>query len=203
MASREQLQHLLKPYLPEDSLDVVSQWLNEYRVALTITRSRQSVFGDYRWPQGGKGHRISVNGDLNPYAFLITFVHEMGHLKAWEKFRNTVPAHGNEWKNEFRELMEAFQGRKIFPADVRAAFRQHLAAPAFSHCGDPQLMKALGRYDRQAKTLLMELPEGAMFRFRKHHYVKGKKMRTRFQCVQLPGRRIFLFNASAPVEPAG
>src|SRR5881394_1168460 len=136
MAAIETLTHQIKTFVPEDSVDLVASWIAEHKVTLTITDSRKSVFGDYRWPQGKSGHRISVNGDLNKYAFLITFVHEMAHLTSWEKFRNTVSSHGKEWKQEFKILMDEFSGRKIFPGDITHAFKKHLVAPSYSHCED-------------------------------------------------------------------
>ena len=200
MASAEQLTRLIKPFVPEESVDVVVRWIHEYKVTLTVTPSRKSVFGDYRWPQQGKGHRISVNGDLNPYAFLITFVHEMAHLTAWEKFRNTVPSHGKEWKQEFKVLMDEFSGRKIFPASVHAAFKQHLVSPPYSHCEDPKLMRALRKFDRVKGTLLEELPDGALFRFRNNIYQKGKQLRKRFLCREVNSNRILLFQPITPVS---
>jgi len=200
MATTEQLSKTISPFVPEESTPVLVRWIQDYKVTLTITRSRKSVFGDYRWPQEGKGHRISVNGDLNQYAFLITFVHEMAHLTSWEKYRNTVSSHGKEWKYEFKMLMEEFSGKRIFPGDVRTAFKQHLIAPSYSHCEDPQLMKALYKYDRSSGTLLEELPEGSHFKFGKHTYRKGKKLRKRFLCHEINSKRILLFNPTAPVK---
>src|SRR5690242_11741936 len=112
MAAIEQLSKTIRPFVPEEATGIVARWIDDYKIALTITPSRKSVFGDYRWPQQGKGHRISINGDLNQYAFLITFVHEMAHLTSWEKYRNTVSSHGKEWKIEFKILMDEFSGKK-------------------------------------------------------------------------------------------
>ncbi len=42
--------------------------------------------GDYRNSHAGKGHRISVNGNLNKYSFLITLLHELAHLFTYERF---------------------------------------------------------------------------------------------------------------------
>ena len=44
------------------------------------------------WKPGTRGrgrphHRISVNENLNPYAFLITLLHEVAHMTTWEKHR--------------------------------------------------------------------------------------------------------------------
>jgi len=200
MATTDQLFRVIQPYIPENATNIVVRWIQDYKVTLTITRSRKSVFGDYRWPQNGKGHRISVNGDLNPYAFLITLVHEMAHLTSWERHRNTVSSHGKEWKHEFKILMDEFSGKRIFPADIHTAFKQHLIAPSYSHCEDPKLMKALRKYDRVAETMIEDLPEGSLFKFRNNIYRKGKQLRKRFMCYEVNSKRILLFNPMAPVK---
>ena len=74
MTKQEAPLQQLKQYLPEGSFDEVSDYLEKYKVQLTITRERKTLLGDYRNSFAGKSHRISVNGNLNPYAFLITLL---------------------------------------------------------------------------------------------------------------------------------
>jgi Zn-dependent peptidase ImmA (M78 family) len=70
----------LAEYLPEGTFDLIAPILMEHRVHLTVTQQRKTILGDYRNAAIGKNHRISVNGNLNPYAFLITLLHELAHL---------------------------------------------------------------------------------------------------------------------------
>src|SRR6476619_3007042 len=91
----------LIPYIPEGSYEPVLKYIYQYKVKLTITRHRQTVLGDYRHAHGSFGHRISINGNLNKFSFLITLLHELAHLFTYEKYGNRVYAHGQEWKNEF------------------------------------------------------------------------------------------------------
>ena len=63
----------LKEYLPDGSFEAVLHYLQHHKVHLTITKQRQSVLGDYRHAHLHKTHRISVNGNLNKFSFLITF----------------------------------------------------------------------------------------------------------------------------------
>src|SRR5947207_2190446 len=101
MITSEILSEKIRPFLPDESLDIVVRWITDHKIFLTITEKRNSILGDYRRPQEGKGHRISVNGDLNKYAFLVTMVHEVAHLTTWLKYFDTVSSHGKEWKMEF------------------------------------------------------------------------------------------------------
>src|SRR6478752_3457555 len=98
----------LRNFLPDGAYEPVSQYLFQYKVHLTITRARESVLGDYRNAVNGSNHRISVNGNLNPYAFLITLLHELAHLFTYERFGNKVQAHGQEWKNEYSKVLAKF-----------------------------------------------------------------------------------------------
>ena len=95
----------LQDYLPDGSFDKVLYYLQHHKVHLTISRKRQSILGDYRHAHFDKNHRISVNGNLNKYAFLITLLHELAHLFTYEKYGHRVQAHGREWKDEFGKIL--------------------------------------------------------------------------------------------------
>ena len=119
LAALQRRSPAIKRYLPDGSFDEVSHYLQQFKVQLTITRERKSVLGDYRNSFGGKDHRISINGNLNTYAFLITLLHELAHLFTYERFGHRVQAHGPEWKNEYSKVLARFLLKKIFPADIQ------------------------------------------------------------------------------------
>jgi hypothetical protein len=121
MPKQEAPLHQLKAYLPEGCFDEVTYYLLHYKVHLTITRERKTVLGDYRNSFADKNHRISVNGNLNKYAFLITLLHELAHLFTYERHGHRVQAHGQEWKNEYSKILAEFLLKKIFPPDIYKA----------------------------------------------------------------------------------
>src|SRR5687768_1167838 len=102
----------LERYLPPGTLEPVTRYLQEYKVHLTITRERKSILGDYRHRTHHANHRISINSTLNKYAFLITLLHELGHLLTFEKFGNRVQSHGKEWKMIFGGLLQQFRSEE-------------------------------------------------------------------------------------------
>ncbi len=110
------------------------------------------MLGDYRHPYENKGHRISVNGGLNKYSFLLTLLHEIAHLVTFIVYGNRVPAHGKEWKQEYSKILREFVGKDYLPPDVEAAVKQSLHNPAASSCADEDLMRVLKNYDRRRKT---------------------------------------------------
>src|SRR3954467_6000025 len=105
---KDQISAVLKKYMPEHAVEPCADWVIQHRVRVNITKSRASKYGDYRPPQRGKGHLISINHDLNRFAFLITFVHEIAHLSCEIKYKRNIDPHGREWKQEFQLLLSPF-----------------------------------------------------------------------------------------------
>ena len=187
----------LQDYLPEGTFAAVLSYLTHYQVTLTITRSRRSILGDYRRPYKGKGHRITINGDLNKYAFLLTLLHELAHLLAFEYYGIRIAPHGKEWKHSFKQLMGQFHTAAIFPADVARAVRQYMEDPAARSCTDDHLVRTLRKYDppRNGVFLIEELAEGDIFQVPGgERFVVGRKLRKRYSCKSLRTGNEYLFS---------
>jgi len=196
---------ILKDYLPENSLDQVMKWIVQKNVHLKITRSRSSKLGDYRPPVAHPVHRISINHNLNPYSFLITFVHELAHLIVWENHNNLVSPHGTEWKSEYRKLMEIILTKNIFPSDLLKALRISIKNSKASSSSDLNLSRVLKKYDRQADGVHLEdLPENVIFQTETGiRFIKGKKRRTRYLCQNVQNKKQYLFHPLTPVNEIG
>ncbi len=178
-------------------------YITEHRVHLTITRERQSVLGDYRHPYDNKGHRISINGGLNKYAFLLTLLHEIAHLVTFNLYGNRVNAHGREWKHEYSKILREFVGKNYLPADVETAVRDSLHDPGASSCADEGLMRVLKRYDRKRENhyLVEQLPPGQLFKTKDGRvFRRGERIRKRFRCEEVQTRRVYLFSPVYEVE---
>ena len=187
----------LQKYLPDGSYEPVLDYIYEYKIQLTIARSRQSVLGDYRHAHLGKGHRISVNGDLNKYSFLVTLLHEIAHLITFEKHGRKVQPHGAEWKQFFGNLLANFIGKNIFPDDVEKALNKSIKNPAASSCGDEKLLRVLKKYDAPKEGIIFieQLQEGAIFEIKGNRvFQKGEKIRKRFKCKEIATNKWYLFS---------
>ncbi len=201
--TREALEKALADHLPEASVQSCADLIIEYRVFLRITKSRLSKYGDYRAPAGGKGHRISLNHNLNPYMFLVTFIHEMAHLTTYNRFRHKADPHGREWKSEFKILLDPFLRSGVFPQGLNEALVNYMANPAATNCSDPVLFKALKSHDKDNQYDYLEnLPEGCEFRLMGYSqvYIKGKPLRKTFLCRMKENRRQFRISAVAEVQ---
>ena len=187
MPKTEHPLHALRSYLPESSFEQVAYFLQHHKVHLTITQQRESILGDYRNAVNGKNHRISVNGNLNKFSFLITLLHELAHLLAFENYGNRILAHGKEWKLVYSSLLKDFINKKIFPPDVESALKESVQNPAASSCAEEGLTRVLRRYDEKKKDayLLEEIPRGVYFKTKDGRvFQKGEKLRKRFRCTE-------------------
>ena len=202
-ATTEEMLEPLRPHLPADTLHLVADLFAPYDVAIKISRPRSTKLGDYRPPYREKGHRISVNRDLNQYSFLITLIHELAHLIIWEEHKNKVKPHGEEWKGRFRESLLPFVSRKVFPPSLEEALANYLANPKATSCSDSNLMKALREFDAPSELVMLEdLPESSIFVLHgKRIFVKGKKLRKRYRCMEVHSRKQYLIHQLAEVRP--
>lgn len=204
MARHEQPMQTLTAFLPDNSYGYVTEYLHRYGVHLTISKARSSILGDYRNAYADKNHRISINGNLNKYSFLITLLHELAHLLTFERYRHNVTAHGKEWKTIYGNLLSVFTEHNIFPTDIKEALLQSLQNPAASSCAEEDLMRVLLRYDVQKEDiyLLEQLPENAIFITKDgRQFIKGNRLRKRYRCKELATGALYLFSPVYEVKP--
>lgn len=196
--------HALKAYLPEGAFEPVLALIHQYKLHLTVTKARKSVLGDYRHPKMGANHRISINGNLNQYEFLITLLHELGHLLCYEQYRNRVDAHGKEWKYLYGLLLADFIQRDIFPIDIKKSLKKTILNPAATANGETALLLVLRKYDvskKEGMAFLAHLPDGVIFETEKgKRFQKIKKRRIRIECVELNTGHIYSFSGLSEVR---
>src|SRR5687767_8390125 len=193
----------LDSFLPPGTFKAVEDYLRFYKIHLTITQHRKSILGDYRHRTHFSNHRISVNGNLNKYSFLITLLHEIAHLLTFEKYGNQVMAHGNEWKTMYASLLKQFIENKIFPPDIEMELVASLKNPAASSCAEDGLIRILRKYDpgKNGYRLVEEIPVNALFKSDDGKlFKKGEKQRKRFKCEEIKTGKIYLFSPVYEVE---
>jgi SprT protein len=149
-------QSILYKYIPEKAVPVVSEWIVTFDFKLKIKKSRSTKLGDYRPPYDGANHQITINHDMNKYAFLITLIHEIAHLHNFNKHKHSVKPHGEEWKMHYKLLMRQFLIPDIFPPDVIIALTNYMTNPAASSCSDINLLRVLKKYDERQSSVLLE-----------------------------------------------
>ncbi|MBC2839580.1 SprT-like domain-containing protein [Robiginitalea sp. SC105] len=193
---------VLKRYLPERSVEPCLELIRTCGVHLKIVKSRQTRHGDYRRLPGG-GHLITVNASHNRYRFLITLIHELAHLVAFERYGRQIKPHGREWKYTFRDLMLPLLRPDIFPERLLPHLARHFRNPKASSSTDTALALALKSYDPDAgeQQYVFQLPEGATFRlYNGRIFRKGPRKIKRYQCLEVATGKLYLFQPHAEVE---
>lgn len=169
----------LRRKVPPAAADYCAHLLRQHPFKLIIRKPRKRTQGLFV-ARGGK-HYVFVNTDLNQYAFLVTYLHEVAHLLVHTRHGGNVKPHGPEWKAQFTQLLQPMMTEEVFEAQVLQAVRNYAADPAASSCTDPGLVKALARHDRHKAHLfqLGELSPGTRFRFQEKDYKLIEHRRTR------------------------
>src|SRR5690348_17091604 len=107
---------LLQKHLPVPYVHHCFQLWRQYRFHFVLRNGRITKIGDFTY-RACHTPRITVNRDLNPYLFLVTYIHEVAHLQVHHQFRR-AEAHGEEWKNSFRDLLLPLMTLEIFPESI-------------------------------------------------------------------------------------
>lgn len=207
MGKKEAPFAVLEQFLPEGTYRRVAPFFRDYEIHLTITHDRVTVLGDYRTPtRDYPAHRISINGSLNPYSFLITLLHELAHMLAFISYKRAIHPHGAEWKQIFGKLLGQYMGKGIFPANVEDALINYQARITASTCSDPDLYRALKKHDRRKKhmRLVEDVPLNEHFETHDGRIFQNiEKLRTRFRCKEVGTGYVYLFPALAEVKLIG
>ena len=192
----------LQKYLPERAVASCAELIEQNHVHLKIVNERLTRHGDYRRMPNGN-HKITVNATLNKYRFLITLVHEIAHLVAFEKFGRRIKPHGREWKKIFQYMMLPFIRPEIFPPSLLPLLANHFRNPKASSSTDAQLSIALKAFDQGQidRTYVYEIPLGSTFRiYNGKVFKKGNQRVKRYECVEMATGKMYLFQPNAEIE---
>ena len=192
---------VLEKYLPDHSVDMCFELIKSNHVHLKIVNERVTRHGDYRKDAQGF-HLITVNASLNKYRFLMTLIHEIAHLVAFEKYGRYIKPHGDEWKLTFQRLMVPFIRPEIFPSQLLPLLARHFRNPKASSDTDATLSLALKQFDPlNDKNYIFEIPYGSTFRIHNGKIFKKVALRLkRYECLEVSSGRVYLFNPNAEVE---
>jgi hypothetical protein len=192
---------ILQQHVPEAALEYSFSLWKQKPFHLKITKSRQTKIGDFTSRHNSHHPRITLNKELNPYTFLITYLHEVAHLHVFLRYGNRVEPHGVHWKTSFQQVMEPVLIHEIFPEELLGILRKHMMNPKASSYADTELTKALRRFDEGSSShlVLSDLPEGSMFHLHGKYFTKGKLKRTRILCKEVKSKKHYSVPADALV----
>ncbi|MFZ9028823.1 MAG: SprT-like domain-containing protein [Crocinitomicaceae bacterium] len=192
---------ILNKYLPKEFVPIVADLLDEYPVKFKIVKPRKTKLGDFKFDPKSSEYQITINGDLNPYSFLITTLHEFAHLICHKNHGNKVPPHGKEWKNHFNEILQPIIHSEHTPVDIRRALHKSVHKIKASSCTDIELNRALASLDPDDGTVTLEkLAPDTTFLLNGRTFRKGSLRRTRYLCMEPETGKQYLINKLSKVE---
>ncbi len=200
---KQRTKESLMAFLPAGFEEMVADLLFSTPVKFKVVPPRSTKLGDFRASFNGEKHQITINGDLNKYAFLITTLHEFAHLQTFNEFRSSVKPHGEEWKRTFRKLLVPAIDSGLLPQDIQQALINSLTNTKASSCSDIQLSRVLKRYDDQNTGLvsLETLPKNSTFVLQGKQFLKGELRRRRYVCEDISNSKKYLVHALSEVSP--
>ncbi|GAB5419344.1 MAG: hypothetical protein Crog4KO_27730 [Crocinitomicaceae bacterium] len=197
----EQYNRVLSKYLPTEYVSYVVDLMIQHPVQFRVAKPRKTKLGDFRAERTGL-HKITVNGDLNPYSFLVTTIHEFAHLITFNNHGPRVKPHGVEWQNTYSKMLYPVVQAGHLPGDVAKAIERSLLNVKASSCTDQNLHRVLMKYDKPKEgfVVLETLENGTEFELNGKSYRKGNLRRTRYVCTNTNNQRKYLISALAQVK---
>ena len=198
----EKFRMVISKYVPENSVEyVVRLWLQK-PFNFKITQARQTKHGDYQFNPRDRSHSITLNGSLNPYLFLITYIHEVAHLRNFIQYGRRVTPHGPYWKEYFKILIRPVMNEYNFPPDILIPLKEHMINPKASSDADNMLTRALHRYDRRnnGNIYLESIRPGEKFILSGKVYKKIQTKRTRALCREIHSGKEYLIPELLNIE---
>ena len=126
MTKRQKLEQGFERFLPQEFVPYVVDLLLKHPIKFKVVPPRSTKLGDFRAGIGIEKPVITVNGNLNPYAFLITTLHEIAHLHTYLRYNVGVKAHGKEWKFEFQQLLLPLLSAQEVPEELKTCLKNTL-----------------------------------------------------------------------------
>lgn len=196
------------------AVEYCHELLHQYKFRFRIVKPRRTRLGDFRVLPHNQT-QITVNTNLNPYAFLITYVHEVAHAAVHHqhivlrRVRRVKP-HGKAWQTAFQQLMQPLLNETVFPAIILRPLVHYMADPGATTYAHPALMLALRQFDTDSievidknRVLLRDVPEGSSFQLAQKTYVRGTLRRTRVVCKEVVSGKSYAVLAHAWVSIIG
>jgi hypothetical protein len=196
---------IFEKHLPKPAIPICTLLWQETPFSLQVKKPRNTKLGDFSYRKDRKIQTITLNSDLNPFQFLLTYIHELAHLRVFEQLGPRHLPHGAEWKRMFQELMNPLLKDTIFPLDILVPLRLHMKNPSASSARDLFLMKEMSKYDKKEgesqELFLSDLLPGNSFLLAGRQFTKGETRRTRILCEEIGSGKKFLVSRLAKVKP--
>ncbi len=204
MTTSEKIFQALEKHVPQNAVQYCWDRWKEDQFNFSITKSRVSKLGDFRFRRDRPIQTITINFDLNPFQFLITYLHEVAHYRAYKKYGTGIKPHGIEWKSTFQQILSPMLSDLVFPKDILIPLKRYLLNPKASTGADLFLNREVKKYNQKPEghqeVLLCDLKLGETFILRGRKFQKEATRRTRILCLEIASGRKYLISAHAEIN---
>lgn len=204
MNTPEQVFQVLQKNVPENASQYCWDLWYEDPFNFTISKSRITKLGDFRYRRDRQIQTITINADLNPFQFLITYLHEVAHHRTFKKYGIGIKPHGLEWKSTFQKIISPMLTDLVFPKDILIPLKRYLVNPKASTGSDIFLNKEIKKYNYKSsqkdEMLLCDLIQGGMFYLEGRKFQKESTRRTRVLCTEIGSGKKYLISAHAEIR---
>lgn len=204
MNVKKEIFQMLQQQVPENAAQYCFDLWLEDPFHFIISKTRSTKLGDFRFRSDRKIQTITINYDLNPYQFLITYIHEVAHYRAFKKWGLGIKPHGERWKSAFRSLMVPMLSDLVFPRDILIPLKRHMINPKASSGADLFLNREVRKYDKskgESHTVyLNDLKIGEEFLLKGRKFKKENTRRTRVLCLEMDSGKKYLISAHAEIQ---
>jgi len=194
MSNKEKLKESLSPFFHNSIITYVEGVINEHNIKFIISKPRKTKLGDYRAIPDKNLFIVTVNSNLNPVQFLVTVLHEFAHHITWTKYKNFVKPHGKEWKQEYQRMFMPLILNTDVDDSIKKMFAAHIKNPKATSYSDPHLNNYLNTTFNTYTTRVADAPMNEPFVLGKRTFIKEKKLRTRFLCMDLSNNKKYLIH---------
>lgn len=192
---------VFQKFVPPAAAEYCNTIYETQQFEFKIKKARLTKLGDFRYNPKTQKHTITINNNLNPYNFLVTYLHEIAHLHAFRDYGQTIMPHGEEWKEVFKEVSKPTLKTDVFPKEVLTTLNNYFKNPKASSCSDPVLYQVLRKYDNQDGTVFLKsLKNGQKFEFNNRAFIKLETKRTRSLCKEMKSGRKYMISELAQVK---
>lgn len=164
---------------------------DDEKIILRLVNPRKRRLGDFSIHPLLRKPKITLNNNLPPDLFILTFLHELAHKRAHDLYKGKVAPHGKEWKKIFSYLLDQAVSDPLFIEHSRFLL---------SHQIQPKARINIDKEDTES-TRVKDLPVLSTFKIKgsSQEFILKKKIRTRYLCESKLNGKLYTVSGNAIV----
>lgn len=195
MSKKQRFANQLSSLIPFDLAFFISERIVDHNIHFIVSKNRKSKLGDYRFDPKTNKHIISVNSGLGKEEFFVTTLHEFAHYFAFKNFGRKIKPHGDEWKSEYRVLIQEALQKEFQVVGLDKILYNEIQKPSVTH-KKPLVNRCLA----QGEAYLKDIDHDEVFSLQGREFKKLELRRTRYFCQCITSKKLYTIHKEAVVK---